>query len=140
LWKPTSITKSASGNAAHVLDAAQRALELLALALVHELLLLRQALHRAVGDHRVHVLQALDRALHRLEVGEHAAQPAVVDVRGAGALRLFLHDLARLALGADEEDLPLFAVSWRTNLSASWYIGSDFSRLMMWILLRAPKM
>ena len=35
---------------------------------------------------------------------------------------------------------PLLDVSVRTNLSASWYIGSDFSRLMMWILLRAPKM
>src|SRR5450432_1397716 len=95
------------GDAAHVLDAAERTLELLALAHVQQLLLLRQALAGAVRDHRVHLLQALDRALHRLEVGEHAAQPAIVDVGRAGALGFFLHDLARLALGADEEDLPL---------------------------------
>jgi hypothetical protein len=36
--------------------------------------------------------------------------------------------------------VPRRAVSWRTNLAASWNIGSDFSRLMMWILLRWPKM
>jgi hypothetical protein len=35
--------------------------------------------------------------------------------------------------------VPRRAVSWRTNLAASWNIGSDFSRLMMWILLRWPK-
>src|SRR6185437_7418577 len=95
------------GNAAHVLDATQRALELLALAVEMQLLLLRQALERAVGDHLVHFLQALDRLLHGLEVREHSAQPAVVDVRRARAPRLFLDDLARLALGAHEEDGPL---------------------------------
>ena len=66
--------------------------------------LLGELLDGTVGDHLVHLLQALDRLLHRLEVGEHAAQPAVVDVGGAGTLRLFLDDVARLALGADEED------------------------------------
>ena len=45
--------------------------------------------------------------LDRLEVGQHAAQPAVVDVRAAGAERFFLDDLARLALGADEQDTAL---------------------------------
>ena len=36
--------------------------------------------------------------------------------------------------------VPRLAASWRTNFIASWYIGSVFSRLMMWILLRWPKM
>ena len=36
--------------------------------------------------------------------------------------------------------VPRRAVSCFTNLEASWNIGSDFSRLMMWILLRWPKM
>src|ERR1700682_2550926 len=94
-------------DAAHVLDAAQRALELLLLAREVELLLLGEALDRVVGGHLVHLLQALDGSLDRLEVGEHAAQPAIVDIRGAGALRLFLHDFTGLALGADEEDLAL---------------------------------
>src|SRR6185312_6350936 len=90
-----------------IASATPRALELLALAVEMQLLLLRQALERAVGDHLVHFLQALDRLLHGLEVREHSAQPAVVDVRRARAPRLFLDDLARLALGAHEEDGPL---------------------------------
>ena len=36
--------------------------------------------------------------------------------------------------------VPRLAASWRANLAASWNIGSDFSRLMMWIRLRWPKM
>ena len=35
---------------------------------------------------------------------------------------------------------PRLAASWRTYLSASWYMTRVFSRLMMWILLRWPKM
>jgi hypothetical protein len=42
--------------------------------------------------------------LHRLEVGEHAAEPAVVDVRHGRALRFLAHDLACLALGAHEKE------------------------------------
>ena len=39
-------------------------------------------------------------------------------------MRLLAHDLARLALGADEEDrAPCWRRAVRTNLSASWYIG-----------------
>jgi hypothetical protein len=33
-----------------------------------------------------------------------------------------------------------FAARVRANLSASWYSDRVFSRLMMWILLRWPKM
>ena len=36
--------------------------------------------------------------------------------------------------------VPRLADSCLANLVASWNIGSDFSRLMMWILLRWPKM
>ena len=36
--------------------------------------------------------------------------------------------------------VPLFEDSWRTNFIASWYMARVFSRLMMWILLRWPKM
>ena len=35
--------------------------------------------------------------------------------------------------------VPRLAESCLTNLVASWKSGSDFSRLMMWILLRWPK-
>jgi hypothetical protein len=40
----------------------------------------------------------------RLEVGQQAAEPAVVDVRHAGGLGRLLDRVARLLLGADEED------------------------------------
>src|SRR5690606_7045521 len=91
------------GQRAHVLDAAQALVQLVELALEQQRFLLRHALDAALLDRRLHVLQALDRRLHGLEVREHAAEPALVDVRHAGALRLLRDDLARLALGADEE-------------------------------------
>jgi len=53
---------------------------------------------------RLHVLQLLQRALDRLEVGHHAAQPALVDEGHAAALGFQCDDLARLALGADHQD------------------------------------
>src|SRR5690606_3369663 len=39
----------------------------------------------------------------------------------------------------EQHDAPS-ATSLRTNSAASMNRGSDFSRLMMWILLRSPKM
>jgi hypothetical protein len=57
--------------------------------------------------HLLEVLQALDRALDRLEVGQHAAEPALVDERHRRALRFLGDDLARLPLGADEQDRAL---------------------------------
>ena len=66
--------------------------------------LLGHALERAVLGRLLHVLQALDRALDRLEVGQHAAEPALVDIGHAGTRGFLGDDLARLALGADEQD------------------------------------
>ena len=40
----------------------------------------------------------------RLEVGEHAAEPALVDVRHAALLGVGLDRVLRLLLGADEQD------------------------------------
>ncbi len=92
------------GHAVHLLDAAQALRELLHLALQRERLALVHLLEGAVVAHRLEVLQPLDRALDRLEVGEHAAQPARVDVGHAAAPRFLGDDLARLPLGADEQD------------------------------------
>ena len=50
------------------------------------------------------LLHALKALVHRLEVGEHAAEPTLVDVGHADALGLLLDRLLRLALGADEQD------------------------------------
>src|SRR5690606_30491015 len=92
-------------RAGHVLDAAEAALELLALAIEVEQLLLRELLAaRVVGERRLELLQALDGAAHGTPVGEHAPEPAVRHVRTAGALRLLGHDLLGLALGADEQN------------------------------------
>src|SRR5690606_38775979 len=92
------------GQAVHVLDAADAGLQLLELAAGHQGLALGQAGDAAVLDGGLHFLQALDRLLDRLEVGQHAAEPALIDVRHAGATGFLGHDLAGLALGADEQD------------------------------------
>src|SRR3546814_11469027 len=50
-------------------------------------------------------LEPLDRTRNRLPVGEHAAQPAVVDEVLAGAAGRLGDRVLRLALGADEPHL-----------------------------------
>ncbi|MPN49126.1 hypothetical protein SDC9_196739 [bioreactor metagenome] len=52
----------------------------------------------------LHVLQTLDGGLHGLEVGQHAAQPTLVDKRHACALGFFSQDFAGLTLRADHQD------------------------------------
>ena len=77
------------------------------LALQRQRLALVHLLEGAVLAHLLEVLEALDRRLDGLEVGQHAAEPAGVDVGHAGAARFLGDDLARLALGADEQDRAL---------------------------------
>src|SRR5262249_8652702 len=48
---------------------------------------------------------AVDRLLDRLEIGEHAAEPAGVHVEGTAALRFLANGVLRLLLRADEEHL-----------------------------------
>src|SRR5699024_2568258 len=91
----------------HVGDAAQDTLQLLALAVQKEDLLLGAALVAVLGC--VHSLQFLHtgQALGGgLEVGEHATEPAVVDVRHANALSLVGNCLRSLLLCADPTDVP----------------------------------
>ena len=52
----------------------------------------------------LHFLQALDGCLDRFEIGQHAAQPALVNKRNTCALGLHGNGLARLALGADHQN------------------------------------
>jgi hypothetical protein len=86
------------------------------------------------------ILEALDGQLQRLEVGHHAAQPAVIDVGHAATLGFLGDDLARLALGADEQDGALLGRHLADEGHRLLYLVRVFSRLMMWILLRWPKM
>ena len=91
------------GQRAHVLDAADVLLELGQLALEHQRFLLDHG-QRAGILLGLHVLQLLQRTLDRLEVGQHAAEPALVDEGHAGALGLQRDHVARLALRADHQD------------------------------------
>ena len=90
------------GRRAHVLDAAERLVELLALAVEVQALLLGEALGFA-GEQFVELAQARDRIGDRLPVGQHAAEPARIDVVLGRTLRRIGDDVGRLALGADEE-------------------------------------
>src|SRR5215470_3450030 len=89
---------------AHVLQAAQRLLELVVLALEAEDFLLVDALERAVLRHLLDGAHPVERALDRFEVGERPAQPAVGHVVIPAALRLLRDDVLGLLLGAHEED------------------------------------
>ena len=82
--------------------------QLRALFLVARDFLLRQRVVAAVGGHRFEVAQPAEAALNGREVGEQAAEPALVDVEHAAALRFFGDDVLGLALGADEQDRAAF--------------------------------
>src|SRR5262245_52088137 len=87
----------------HRHDPFQRLAVLLDLAVDPRELLLRELGDLGlVGDLGPQLLEALDRLLDGLEVGQHAAEPAVVDVVLPAALGLELHRGRGLALGADE--------------------------------------
>jgi hypothetical protein len=92
-----------AGELRHVLDAAERLQQVVALAAEAELLALGQREHGAVLLHLLEAAQALERALHGLEVGERAAEPALGDVELAGSRGLLADDVLRLLLGADEQ-------------------------------------
>ena len=93
------------GRAGHLADAAERLVELVALAAHLQQLLLGAA---GAGDvvevDLVELLEAVDPLVHGLEVGEHAAEPALVDVGHPDAHRLLGDRLLGLLLGAHEHD------------------------------------
>ena len=72
-------------RALHVLDAAEVGPQLGEVGLGRHALARRQQLELALGLVALEVVQALDALVDRLEVREQAAEPAVVDVRHAGA-------------------------------------------------------
>jgi hypothetical protein len=95
------------GNPAHVADAAERAVQLVLLAAHDQELLLRVArTGHVVEVDLLELLQAGQPLGDGLEVGEHATQPAVVDVRHTDPGRLLGDGLLRLLLGPDEQDGP----------------------------------
>ena len=87
---------------AHFLDPAQGPLQLVALARQIEDFLLGQP-GRVVAQLLIEVLQCLDGARDGLPIGEHAAQPTVVDVVLTAALGRVRNDIAGRTLGSDEQ-------------------------------------
>ena len=92
------------GQGVELTGATEVALELLELLAENSLLLLGEKGHAAVLDHGLELLHAVDAGAHGHEVGEHAAEPTLVDVGHAAALGLGGDGLLGLLLGADEED------------------------------------
>src|SRR5690606_9098835 len=94
-------------QAAHVLDTPDAALKLLFGTTQHQCFFLGQTVESTVLLLGCQVAQALDRATDGFVVGQHAAEPAVINIRHASALRLLLDDLASSTLGAYEQYLLL---------------------------------
>ena len=99
-----SMTKTAFGQPVQVGDAAQVAAQLLELAGVLQRLALGHAVEVAGRLHGPQLLHALHPARHGGEVGEHAAEPALVHVGHAAGLGVLGHRALGLLLGPDEQD------------------------------------
>ena len=91
------------GALAHVADAAEVALQLLELAAEQQRFLLGHGLELAGAAHALVLLHLADALGDGLEVGEHAAEPALVDVRHAALLGVAADRVLGLLLGADEQ-------------------------------------
>src|SRR5579875_1587363 len=63
-----------------------------------------QALEIASISSRFQVTEVADTRLNSLEIGKHAAEPALVDIEHATAFRLFSNGFLGLFLRADEQN------------------------------------
>ena len=108
----------------HFLDATDGLVELFNVALEVEGFLLRQVGSRAVFELLLHVLETLDRAAHRLEVGERTAEPALVNPAAAATLGFGGDDFATAALGVDEEDLAALSGELAGELAGFFELGN----------------
>src|SRR5208283_3007055 len=89
----------------HVPDPAERAVELVALApQVQQLTLGHAGAGHVAEVDLLELLEPLEALKHGGEVGQHAAQPALVDVRHPDPPRLLGDDFLGLLLGADVQD------------------------------------
>ena len=101
------------GQSAHFLDSAQGLLKLFLLARQIQDFLFADLFIIVAGRHVLKLLETLDRGAHGTEVGQHAAQPAMVDEWHTAAQGFFLDRLAGGALGADKHDFAFL----RCNLA-----------------------
>ena len=104
---------------AHVLDTTQAAIQFFQITGTHQGFFLGQLGESTVLGLNFQLTQTLDRGADGFVVGQHAAQPAVIDERRATTSSFFANDLASGTLGADEQDLVL-ASSQLLNESLSF--------------------
>ena len=97
-----------AGQLLHFADAAQVVFQLFALVLQLDDFLLGQQLELALLFHLVDLVQTLHAGADGAEIGQHTAQPAVVDIVHVAALRFGSDALLSLLLGADEQDALAF--------------------------------
>ena len=93
------------GQRFHVLDATETALQLFQLATQLNTFALVVMTEGTVSHHFLKVLQTLDGLTDGLEIGEHAAQPTMTDVRHPATLSFSLHSFASRTLGANKQYL-----------------------------------
>ena len=93
------------GQPAHVLDAAEAALQLAHQAALVQGFLLGELVQGAVLGLLLQFLEPLDGLADGLVVGKHAAEPALVDEGHFHPRRLLANDLGSRSLGAHEQDL-----------------------------------
>ena len=98
-----STTNMAPGSLAHVADAAQGAVEFDPLLAQFEPFLLGKQVDGAVVLDVVEVIQPVDALFDGLEIGQHAAQPAVVDVKHLAAVGFFVNGFPGLLFGAHKQ-------------------------------------
>src|SRR5690606_26991944 len=92
---------------AHILDTTQAAIQFFQITGAHQGFFLGQLVESAVLGLGFQFTKAFDGRADGLVVGQHAAQPAMIDVRRATTCSFFANDLASGTLGADEQNLVL---------------------------------
>ena len=94
-----------AGNLGHIANTAKCPLELVLLTTHHEELFLRlPGAGNIVEVDLFQLLQALQALVNGVEVGEHAAEPTLVDVGHTNTIRLLGDRFLSLLFGADEHD------------------------------------
>ena len=94
--------KNSVWQAIHVLDTAEGFFQLVFFTNPQQTFFLGDALKAAINLHLFQFFQTTDRRTYGVEIGEHAAQPAMINIRHTGTDRFFHDRCARCALGTNE--------------------------------------
>ena len=97
------------GQTVHFFDAAHSFVQLFEFTSEVESFFFGHLFKSAVGNFLFHFFKTLQGNLNRLEVGEHTAQPALINIRHPGAFGFSNDGVAGSALCADEKDGALLS-------------------------------